>query len=389
MAVATAVPRAVRGAAAERPLKVGVVGCGGRGTGAAKDAIKAAPGISITALADVFPDRLEQCRQELKDLAVVEDKYCFTGLDGYKKLLETDVDYVILATPPYFRPEHLAACIEAGKHVFAEKPVGVDPVGVRKIMETGRLAEKKNLSIVAGTQRRHHRGYIETIRKLHDGAIGKIVAGQIYWNGGQAWFKRRQAGWSDQDWLLRDWNNWTFLSGDHIVEQHVHNIDVACWVLGSHPIKAMSMGARLRRVTGNQYDFFCTDFTFPDDVHILSQCRQISGTAKEVSEHMRGERGRSNCNGWIAGQPLLKFDVNPYVQEHTDLIAAIRKGEPINEAQAVAESTMAAVMARTSAYTGKVVTWEEMMTSDMVLGPPEYELTRENILAHIPMPGRS
>ncbi len=385
--MAGAVPRAVRGAATGRPLKVGVVGCGGRGTQAGQNVMSADPGIKIIALADVFPDRLQECRDTLKDQVAIEDKLCFTGLDAYKKLLDTDIDYVILATPPYYRPEHLAACVAAGKHVFMEKPVAVDPVGARKIMETGKLAKEKGLSIVAGTQRRHQPGYIETIKRLHDGAIGRILAGQIYWNGGQVWYKQREPGWSEQEWLIRDWNNWAFMSGDHIVEQHVHNIDVACWVLKAHPEKALSMGGRLRRVTGNMYDFFCTDFTFPENVHILSQCRQMNGVAKEVSEHVMGEKGQSNCNGWITGTRLPKSEVNPYVQEHVDLIAAIRGGGPVNEAQAVAESTLAAIMARTSAYTGQEVTWEEMMKSELVLSPPDYPLTEESIRAHIPVPG--
>ena len=389
MAAASAFPRVLRAASSDKPLKVGVVGCGGRGTQACQNAMTADSKLKVVALADVFVDRLQECRNTIKDKATIEDKFCFVGLDAYKKLLDIDIDYVILATPPYFRPEHLAAFVQAGKHVFAEKPVAVDPVGARKIMEVGKLAKEKNLSIVAGTQRRHQPGYIETIKRLHDGAIGKILAGQIYWNGGQAWYKKREKGWSDQEWLLRDWNNWSYMSGDHIIEQHVHNIDIACWVLKSHPVKALSMGGRLRRITGNMYDFFGTDFTFPENVHILSQCRQINGVAKEVSEHVVGEKGQSNCNGWITGMQLPKSDVNPYVQEHGDLIAAIRKGEPINEAQNVAESTLAGVMARTSAYTGQEVTWEEMMKSELVLSPPDYPLTEENIRAHIPVPGTS
>jgi myo-inositol 2-dehydrogenase / D-chiro-inositol 1-dehydrogenase len=386
---AGSVPRVVRGAATGKPLKAGLVGCGGRGTQACQNAMTADANLKVIALADMFQDRLQDCRNTIKDMTAIEDKYCFTGLDAYKKLLQTDIDYVILATPPYYRPEHLAACIAAGKHVFMEKPVAVDPVGARKIMETGKLARQKNLSIVAGTQRRHHPVYIETIKRLHDGAIGRILAGQIYWNGGQAWYKKREPGWSDQEWLIRDWNNWAFMSGDHIVEQHVHNIDIACWALKSPPEKALAMGGRLRRLAGDMYDFFCTDFTFPENVHILSQCRQINGVAKDVSEHVMGEKGQSNCNGWITGTRLPKSEVDPYVQEHVDLIAAIRKGEPINEAQNVAESTLAGIMARISAYTGQEVTWDDMLDSNLVLSAPDYPLTEENIRAHIPVPGTS
>ncbi|GMU24835.1 MAG: hypothetical protein AMXMBFR13_49060 [Phycisphaerae bacterium] len=385
---ASAFPRFVTGAEPDRPLRVGLVGCGGRGTGAAQDAMRADANVKVVALAEIFPDHLEKCAKTLREITPIEDKNCFLGYVAYRKILESDVDYVILATPPNFRPEHLAACVDAGKHVFLEKPAAVDPVGVRSIMESGRRAAAKKLSLVAGTQRRHENTYIETIRRIHDGAIGKITAAQIYWNGGQVWYKRRQAGWSDQEWMMRDWNNWAFLAGDHIVEQHVHNIDVMNWVLGSHPIRAVAMGGRHRRITGDMYDFFATDFTYPDDVHVASQCRQINGCAREVSERVVGQKGASNCNGWISGQPQIKLEEqNPYKQEHRDLIRAIRTGELINEAQNVAESTLAAIMARTSAYTGKEVTWEEMMKSDMVLRAPEYQLTPESIRAHIPVPG--
>ncbi|MBI4579363.1 MAG: gfo/Idh/MocA family oxidoreductase, partial [Planctomycetes bacterium] len=213
------------------------------------------------------------------------------------------------------------------------------------------------------------------------------IYGCAYWNGGVIWVIERRAGWSEMEWQLRNWNYFAWLSGDHIVEQHVHNLDVANWVIGTHPVKAVSMGGRHRRVTGDQFDFFSTDFTYPKDVHVHSQCRQITGCTREVSERVVGEKGMSNCNGWISGQELPKVKSDPYVQEQADLIAAIRKGEPLNEAQQVAESTLTAIMARTSAYTGKEVTWDEMMTSDLVLGPPDYELTEENIRAHIPVPG--
>ena len=294
----------------------------------------------------------------------------------------------ILATPPYFRPEHFEAAVNAGKHVFMEKPVAVDPVGIRSIIATGEKAKAKKLSVVAGTQRRHQKGYIETIKKIQDGEIGKILAAQNYWCGGGLWYHFREEGEGDMEWMLRDWVNWTWLSGDHIVEQHVHNLDVINWVLGKLPEKAIAMGSRQRRKTGNQYDNFAVDFFYPEHIHVLSMCRQIDGCGGDVSERVVGAKGVSNCNGWIS--TLGKIDIespNPYEQEHADLIAAIRSDQPVNEAKQVAESTMCAIMARTSAYTGKEVTWKEMMESDMRLAPPDQPLTPEYIKSLVPVPG--
>jgi len=388
-AATVAFPYVVRGAVSDKPIRIGLVGCGGRGTGAVTNALSADPRVTLVAMADLYPDRIQGSLERLKGKVDVDEKYRFLGYDAYKKVLEQDLDYVILATPPYYRPVHFEACIEAGKHVFMEKPVAVDPVGARKIMAAGEKAKAKGLSVVAGTQRRHFPQYIETIKRLHDGAIGKIVAGRCYWNTSQLWYKQRQAGWSEDEWMHRDWVNWCWLSGDHIVEQHVHNIDVINWVLGAHPEKVVAMGARMRRVTGDQFDFFSSDFTYPGDVHVLSQCRQINGCTRNVSEYVVGEKGHADPRGYISTIGKIEAPkVSPYVQEHKDLIDAIRSGRPINEAQNVAESTLAGIMARTSAYTGKEVTWEEMMASDMELRRPDYPLTPENIKAHIPVPGK-
>jgi len=383
-------PGVRRGVGPDKPIRFGLIGGGGRGTGASRNAMAADPKAMLVAVADIVPDRLQRVYDKMKDLIEVDQKYRFLGFDAYKKVLEQDLDYVILATPPYYRPEHFEACIEAGVSVFMEKPVAVDPVGCRRIMAAGEKAKAKGLSIVAGTQRRHHDGYTQTIKRIHDGAIGKIVSGQCYWNGGQLWYKPREAGWSEEEWMHRDWVNWCWLSGDHIVEQHVHNIDVINWVIGAHPEKVMSMGGRHRRVTGDQFDFFSVDFTYPGEVHVHSQCRQISGCAKNVSERVIGEKGWSTCNGWLSTSGKLEIEAkSPYVQEHADLIAAIRTGKVINESQNVAESTLCGVMGRISAYTGKEVTWDEMMQSKRVLSRPDYPLTPENIRAHIPIPGKA
>ncbi len=379
---------------AERALKIGLIGTGGRGAGAAENAMRAAPGVTVVALADVFDDQVAWCRRHLKAQLghEIADQNCFVGFGAYRKLLEVELDYVILATPPYYRPEHLEACIAAGRHVFAEKPAAVDAPGVRRVVAAGEEAARKGLSIVAGTQRRHQKGYIETIKRLHDGAIGRILGGECYWNQAQLWneqwFLEKKPGWSDMDWMIRDWFRWRWLSGDHVVEQHVHNIDVINWAIGAHPEKVVAMGARHQRLTGDQYDYFCADFTYPGEVHVISQCRQINHCTQQVAERVVGEKGSSNCNGSISTIGQIDTEgPDPYVQEHANLIAAIRSDKPLNEARTVAESTLSGIMVRQSAYTGKEVTWDEAMKSEEQLGPPDYEITPANIKAHLPIPG--
>ena len=394
-AVTSAFPGFVVGAKNDKPIKVGVVGCGGRGSGAAENALDADKKVKVVALADIYEDKINGCRDRLKKRGNdVEDKNCFLGFDAFRKVLDTDVDYVILATPPYYRPEHLGAAIAAGKHVFMEKPVAVDPVGIQKVMKTGRVAEGKKLCIAAGTQRRHQNGYIETIKLIKKGAIGEIISAECHWDMSKLWCRTRaeaeKNNWSEQEWMHRDWVNWTWLSGDHIVEQHVHNIDVINWVLGTHPISVVAFGSRLQRPTGNQFDNFSAGFEYPNNVHVHSTCRQIPDCQNNVSERVFGQKGVSNCNGWLSNWGVIKIAPNkPYVQEHADLIAAIRGEAYLNEAKNVAESTLCAIMARISAYTGKTVTWEEMMQSDMVIGPPSYELTDANIKADVASPGKA
>lgn len=391
----------IKAAKPGKPLKIGLIGCGGRGTDAGRNAIDADKNVKIVALADVYKDRLEGCRGELKKKgAEIEDKHCFLGLDAYKKLLELDLDYVILATPPYYRPEHLSAAIAAGKHVFTEKPVGVDPVGLRMVLAAGKMADAKKLSVVAGTQRRHENKYLAMMQLVHGGEIGRIRAAQCYWNGGQLWYKLRQNGWSDSEWMHRDWVNWCWLSGDHIVEQHVHNLDIVNWAIKSPPRKAVAMGGRARRVTGDQFDFFSADLSYPDpeapdkesmDIHVHSMCRQVNGCVNNVSERIIGEKGIASSvgSGWVSTVGKLEYEGNdPYVQEHMDLINAIRTGKRINEAENVATSTMTAVMIRMSAYTGKEVSWDDVMESDLKLGPPTYELVEAEIRKHVPIPGQ-
>jgi myo-inositol 2-dehydrogenase / D-chiro-inositol 1-dehydrogenase len=385
-----------------RPLRAALVGCGGRGIGAARDFLAAGPNLEVTALSDVFQDRVDTARRELRERNGVEvpEANCFSGFDAYKKAIDSGVDVVLIATPPHFRPEQFAAAIDAGKHVFMEKPVAVDPVGCRAIIDTGKKAMTQGLTVVTGTQRRHQRSYLEAYKRVADGAIGEILAARCTWNQSQLWYRNRQEGWSDMEWMIRDWVNWTWLSGDHIVEQHMHNIDVIHWFTGTHPVRAVGFGGRARRVTGDQYDFFSVDFEMSNGIHMHSMCRQINGCANDVSEYLVGTRGTatlssSDCRLFKKdGEVLWQYDVpegqeepSPYLQEHIDMVNAIRTNSPINEAENTAISTLAAVMGRISAYTGAAVTWDELMNSEMRLGPATYELADIPMEAKIAVPG--
>lgn len=387
-------------------LKAGVIGCGGRGTGAAINFLSAGPSLQITALGDTFKDRVDNCREKiLKEKGQeVPIENCFVGFDAYQKVIDSGVDLVILATPPFFRPEHLAAAVQAKKHIFSEKPVCVDPVGARSVMATARKAAGMELSIVTGTQRRHQRDYVANWQQVQQGIIGDIVGGNVWWNGGKLWHRDNNPEWSEMEWMIRNWVNWAWLSGDHIVEQHVHNLDVLNWFTGTHPVKAVGMGSRLRRITGDQYDNFSIDYTFENGIHVHSMCRQINGCANNVSERLQGSKGSTNCQNSIldlAGNEVWKYEypldkdqkptntvsVDPYVQEHIDLVKAIRTGKPFNELENTAVSTMVGIMGRISAYTGKETTYEEMMNSDLKLGPKVFEFGPVDIPKEVPVAG--
>ncbi len=372
-------------AAGSDRIRVGIIGCGGRGTGAAIDCMNAAPGVEVVAMYDLFQDRIESSLQKLlethPDKVKVPPDRQFTGFDGHLKLAACpEVNLVIMAAPPHFRPMHLRAAVEAGKHVFMEKPVAVDPVGVRSVIASSELATKKGLAIVAGTQRRHQARYLELMKRIHDGAIGELVAGQCYWNQGELWVKKREPGMSDMEWQCRNWLYFTWLSGDHIVEQHVHNIDVINWAFGTLPVKVMGMGGRQARTGpeyGNIYDHFAVEFEYPNGVRVLSMCRQIPGCADRIEERVVGTKGVAFGYGEIKGENPWKFEgeePSPYVQEHADLISSIRRGQPLNEGRRIAESTMCAIIGRMSAYTGRAISWEWAMNSSKLdLSPKSYE----------------
>jgi len=382
-------PSIARGA--PKTLRIALIGCGGRGTGAAKDCLTSSENVELVALGDLFPDHLTRCRENLATMATedptlktkikVNDSQCFTGFDAYRKVLETNADLVLLATPPAFRARHLAAAIDAGKHVFMEKPVAVDPQGVHAVLASAELATQKSLALVAGTQRRHDAGYRAAMERIHSGAIGDLVAAEVYWNQGGLWMKPREPAWSDVEWQIRNWLYFTWLSGDHIVEQHIHNIDVANWAFGAHPVKAIAVGGRQRRTDpayGHIFDHFAVEFEYPNGARVRSMCRQQDGTASRVGERFVGTRGTSDGHSVIEGAASWSWDpqapkVNPYVQEHADLVASIRAGRPLNEGRQVAESTLTAIMGREAAYTGQEVTWDELWNCPLDLVPTDVQ----------------
>ncbi|MHC4132406.1 MAG: Gfo/Idh/MocA family oxidoreductase [Planctomycetota bacterium] len=383
-------------------LRVGVIGCGGRGTGAAMDCIRSSLNVEIVAMADMFQDRLDSSLARLSrnvdDNVSVTNDTSFTGFDAYEKVIACDIDMVILACPPHFRPKHLAAAVEAGKHVFMEKPVAVDPVGIRSIIASSDLAKEKGLAIVAGTQRRHQNHYREILQRIHNGDIGEIVSGQCYWNGG-GWDgpEGKPENMSDMEYQIRYWFHFTWLAGDEIVEQHVHNIDILNWAIGSHPVKALGLGGReVRAGDGSIYDHFAVEFEYPNGQRITSMCRHMDGCTDNVSERVIGTKGIAYTDdsvGMIEGPNAYKFDGdsnNPYVTEHTDLIASIRNGQSLNEGRQVAESTLTAIMGRMSTYTGRAISWDWVMNaSELDLSPPAYSFDIDLPVRPVAIPGKT
>jgi myo-inositol 2-dehydrogenase/D-chiro-inositol 1-dehydrogenase len=394
-AAGAAAPDATRKAPDGPRLKAGLIGCGGRGRGAAQNFLDAGPNLQVVALADVFPDRVAEARKILNERRGqdIEESRCFTGFDAYKKLLDSGVDIVIQATPPHFRPMHMAAIVDARKHMFLEKPLAVDVPGVNAVVQAAERATSLGLNVMTGTQLRRDLTRMEVKKRVQDGAIGDIVALRTIRNQGALWYRVPQAGWSDMEYMIRDWVNWAWLSGDIIVEQHIHHLDAMLWVLGKTPIKATGMGGHARRRTGDQYDFFSIDYEYENGVHMHSTIRQLQGCANERQEVLVGTKGMANLDGMIhdlKGKQIWKYSGpanDPLVQEHADLVTAIRAGKPINTAKETALSTLMAIMGRDSAYTGKAVTWTDLLASTARLGPTAYALGPVPLKPEAPVPG--
>ena len=386
-------------AAGDDVLRIGLIGCGGRGTGAAAQALNADKNLKLIAMGDAFKDRLEGSLATLKKQAIgskidIDEAHKFTGFDAYQKVIDCGVDVVLLCSPPHFRAAHLKYAIAAGKHVFAEKPVAVDAPGVRSVMETCEEAKKKNLAIVSGLCWRYHNPKRETMAKVHDGAVGDILAIQSTYNTGLLWSHPRQPEWSDMEWQVRNWTYFTWLAGDIIAEQHIHSLDKAAWAMkDDYPVKATSIGGRQVRTAkefGNIYDHFNTVYEFKNGVKCFSSCRQQKGCDDDVSDYIIGTKGTcavmkhtiTGANEWKCG---LK-DSDMYQTEHDELFASIRAGKPINNGDYMCKSTLMAIMGRMSAYTGKTITWEQALNSKEDLSPPKYEWGSIEIPA-VAMPG--
>jgi predicted dehydrogenase len=376
-------------------LKVGLLGCGGRGTGAAINMLEGKNNVKLVAMADLFEDRLKASLDQIKGhknpdvvaACAVEPDQCFVGFDAYEKILKTDIDILIEGTLPYSRPKHVEAAINAGKHVFTEKPVAVDPDGIRQFIAAAEKAKEKKLSLVAGTQRRHQKEYIETIKKIHDGAIGDVLSMRAYWCGSLPFAKERDPKWSDLEYRIRNWYGQCWVAGDSIVEQHVHNIDVCNWVMNAHPIRVFAMGGRAWKPAeekyGDIFDHFACDYEYENGVHMTSFCRHWEKCAEGVFENVVGTKGLSKCTD------LGEAGENPYVQEHIDLVKSIRgEGEYLNEGVQVAESTMTAIMGRMSAYTGQVQVWGKALKEDLKLVPEVLDFSKPYPLGPVPTPGK-
>jgi myo-inositol 2-dehydrogenase / D-chiro-inositol 1-dehydrogenase len=372
-------PAVLRGQA-QQSLNAVIIGVGGRGSGAGRDFLQAAKATGvegkIMAVADLYAG---PARNGIKNFEVPENR-CFSGFDAYQKALEIPgVNYAILATPPGYRPAQFKACIEAGKHVFMEKPVAVDGPGCRIMYEAGELAKQKGLKVAAGTQRRHQPSYIETIKRLHDGAIGEITALRVYWvNGGPIWH-RGDRGETDLERQNANWYHYIWLSGDHICEQHVHNIDVGNWIMNDHPIRCWGMGARqqLGEKSGEIWDNFAIEFEYRNGVRMHSYCGQIRRQWASVSEGAHGSKGTMHGNVIrVHGEKPWRPSVpggqdNGYVNEHRNLIQAIINNTELNETKNITDSTLACIMGREAAYSGSAVEWDAMLNSSFRYGPDQ------------------
>ena len=366
-------------------LRVGLIGCGGRGTGAAINAANADPGVEITALADAFGDRILDCEETLRrnkkmgKKVKVTPETRFSGFDAADNLINSGVDMVILATPPHFRPEHMRLCVEAGKHVFCEKPVGVDVPGVRSVMETCEMAKQKGLSVVSGLCWRYDLGVREVVKRIQDGAIGDIHTMQENYLTGTLWHRGENPDWSQMEYQLRNWLYFNWLSGDHLAEQHIHSIDKSLWLMGDEPpVSCYSTGGRLVRTQkkwGNVYDHFATVYEWANGVKVFSHCRQMAGCFNDVNDYIFGSKGNAQILSFkVNGEKVWKGrKISMYDSEHIELMKSIRSGQPINNGKYMCISTLMALMGRDAAYTGKKIKWEDYMKSDVKLGPKSYE----------------
>ena len=379
-------------AQADDTIKIALIGCGGRGTGAASQALSTKGAVKLIAVADAFEDNARDAVKNLKnehgDRVDVKDGNVFVGFDAYKQAIDCGIDLILIATSPGFRPIHFEYAVQQGKNVFMEKPVGTDAPGIRRLLAANEEAKKKNLKVGVGLQRHHQERYIETIKRIHDGALGdpnnnaEIELLRVYWNGNTPWVRPRKPDQTEMEYQMRNWYFFIWLCGDHITEQHIHNLDVANWVKKGPPVKAEGMGGRLLRHgpdNGQIFDHHYVEFTYADGTKMASQCRHWDRCKNDVSEHAHGIRGYSDIGaGYIKLRDGSEWrykggDPNPYQVEHDDLFDAIRNNKPYNEGDYGAHSTMTSILGRMATYSGQEVTMEQALGSDLDLHPKVYD----------------
>ena len=404
-AAAIAAPFSRAFAAGSDKIRLGLIGSGGRGLYDTTSCLNASKSVELIAMGDLFKDRLDdtlaKLKQDFPEQVKVTPQTTFVGFDAYKRVLACEVDLVILTEPPHFRPIHLKAAVEAGKHVFMEKPVAVDPVGVRSVISSSELADKKGLTIVAGTQARRLVHRVELMKRINNGAIGDITAGQCVRIGGGMldWgLKTRREGSSDMEWQIRRWLFWNWLSGDFIAEMHIHELDIMNWGFNAHPVKCMGTGGRQVRTDplyGDIYDHFAVEYEYANGAKVEYIGIQMDGVSPRCNERFIGNKGFAFTDwatSYIKGQNAFQYDgpvPDPCIRQHADQVQAIHNGEKLNEGKRVAESTLTAIMGRISAYTGRALSWDWVMNSSKLdLSPPEYDFI--DLQPHsIPMPGKT
>ena len=377
---------------AEEVIKVALIGCGGRGTGAAVQALRTKQNVQLVAMADAFRDRLDSSYKNIAEALKedgrekslqVKEEHKFSGFDGYKQAIPL-ADVVILTTPPGFRPLHFEEAVRLNKHIFMEKPVATDPAGIQRVLATAEEAKRKKLNVVVGLQRRYQTSYLELMKRVKDGAIGEITSAQAYWNNDGVWVRPRKDGWTEMEYQMRNWYYFVWLCGDHITEQHIHNIDVINWAMDAYPVSAQGMGGREVRKGkdyGEIFDHHYVEFHYDNGMLLNSQCRHIKGTMSKVDESLAGTKGNVYFgDGLITdlkGKTLYQFDKKqenqPYQVEHDKLFEAVAKGEyKFWDAERGAKSTMTSILGRMATYSGQVIDWDKAISSGINIHPAEY-----------------
>ncbi len=372
-------------------IRFGLIGCGGRGSSAAGQIMSTKGNTKLVAVADPFPSiaglKLKGLQNKFKEKVDVPTERFFGGLDGYKQVIDSDVDLVIIATPPGFKPQQFEYAVNKGKHIFMEKPVASDSTGVRRVLASVEESKKKNLMVAIGLQRRHEPRYMETIKRIHEGAIGDVICQRVYWNGGGIWYRNRQPEHTEMAFQVHNWYHFNWLSGDQICEQHIHNLDVGCWVKGEYPVECNGMGGRELRMDGDAtksqiFDHTFCEYTFADGTKMFSQGRHAKNVWNHVGEAVHGTKGTADPSGRIDGPNAWAFDgkkPNGHQQEQHDMIEALMRGEIYNEGEYGAKSTFTAILGREACYSGKILKWDDLLAKGTELAPGIDDYTIDTI----------